>query len=73
MLSDKYVLAEHKLGEPLAAWLRGHRADSMSWRWIAIELARLTDVHVTDVTLAQWMKDTSHSVTYQVDPFDLMR
>jgi hypothetical protein len=71
VVTDKYARAEVKLGQPLAAWLKAHRDKGMSWRWIAIELARLTGVQVSDVTLAQWFRDTSHSVTYQVDPFKL--
>lgn len=81
-LSPKYLLAEQRLaahrpalraGDSLAGWLRAHRADGMSWRWISIELARITQVVVSDVTLARWVGETDHSVSYQVDPFTLIR
>ena len=71
MVTDKYARAELKLGEPLAAWLKARREEGMSWRKIALTLAYLTGVEVSDVTLAEWAKDTQHSVTYQVDPFKL--
>lgn len=71
MVTDRYARAELKLGQPLAAWLKKHRDAEQSWRWISIELARLTDVMVSDVTLAKWYEQTQHSVTYQVDPFTL--
>lgn len=73
MVTDKYALAEVKLGQPLAAWLLTRRAEGRSWRKIAIILAYLTGVEVSDVTLAEWSKNTGHSVTYQVDPFEITR
>lgn len=80
MVTDKYARAEVRLrehvpavraGETLAGWLKAHRDDGMSWRWISIELARITGVTVTDVTLAEWYRQSQRSVSYQVDPFKL--
>jgi hypothetical protein len=71
-LSPKYLAAERHLGEPLAAWMRRHRDAGESWRDLSFELHRLTGVRVSDVTLARWSEETGHSVSYQVDPLELL-
>lgn len=72
-MTVKFLEAERKLGEPLAAWTDHHRSDGMSWAWLAIELSRLTGVMVDPGELEQWHAGTAHSVTYRADPFKLCR
>ena len=52
--SPTFQIIEMKLEKPLRPWIRSRRRRGDSWRQIALELYKLTDVDVTDETVRTW-------------------